>query len=156
MFMEQVIEIDLDKNLRKERCDPGEQICIYVPFTYKQSMYFTLRRVRSRFGGERRYFVCRYCNKNKLKLYTLMHSRTPSPIACRQCHGLKYDSQYGSQIPPVKLARIRSKMLPLFEDQLLIYGGRPTIYGKRIQKLAQKYDLMKPRALEWVKVQVQR
>lgn len=140
LFTTDIIEIDLDINLRKERTDPGEQIGIFVPFPYRRTVYFTLRRKPARYRGERRYFVCEHCNKNKLKLYTLRDVAVPAPIACRECYGLKYDSQYGSMLPFSKRSRIGLRLANVADNHLLEYDGRPTRYGKRVEKLRTQYE----------------
>ena len=139
LFTEDIIEIDLDTNLRKERYDPGEQIGIFVPTPYARTIYFTLRRRPARFRGERRYFICQHCKQNKLKLYTLRCAE-PAPIACRECYGLKYDSQYGSMLPFSKRSRIGLRLADVADNHLLEYDGRPTRYGKRVEKLRTQYE----------------
>lgn len=139
LFTEDIIEIDLDTNLRKERYDPGEQIGIFVPAPYAQTLFFTLKRRPARFRGERRYFICQNCKQSKLKLYTLKRA-VPAPIACRECYGLKYESQYGSMLPFSKRSRIGLRLANVSDNHLLEYDGRPTRYGKRVEKLRTQYE----------------
>lgn len=143
MFTDEVVEIDLDTNLKKERYDPGEQIYIFVPRPYGYSMFFNIRRVPSRFYGERRYFICRYCKKNKLKLYTLKNVSEPGPIACRQCYGLKYDSQYGPQTSRDNLRRAVDRMYDKICSKTIYYNGELTRHGRQLEKLEAKVELRK-------------
>ncbi len=148
LFTEDIIEIDLDTNLRKERYDPGEQIGIFVPAPYARTIFFTLRRRPARFRGERRYFICQHCKQSKLKLYTLKRAE-PAPIACRECYGLKYESQYGSMLPFSKQSRVGARLLKVANNHLLEYDQKPTRYGRRAERLEEQYHELRQETDAW-------
>ena len=58
------------------------------------------------FGGQQAYFQCQ-CDKRTTSLYF-----DGKRIACRQCHGLLYESQFSSkhEQPAAKAAKLRAKL----------------------------------------------
>lgn len=154
MFTDQVIEIDLYTNLRKQRfVTPDEsyatmeELWLHIPHPIGRSTSLPLRSTRQRYGL-RMSFLCQYCKRRVQKLY--VHPRhyngTNYPIACRKCHQLSYASQYQKddfsklQLSQYKLARLEQ------QKRRYWYCDRPTQFGRRYQKLREEtktfWDIM--------------
>jgi hypothetical protein len=71
------------------RTGHGEEVAEHVPYVWTET----------RFGGRRAWFKCLGCWKRCRVLYGGPRFR------CRRCHGLRYSSQYESQLFPVRTCR---------------------------------------------------
>jgi len=151
MFTENVIEIDLYTNLRKQRFivptkyTDLEELYIYIPPPVGFSVALPLRFTNQRIG-QRAWFLCRYCDRRVQRLYVHPFHRNDKhfPIACRRCHQLKYDSQYKKDILSKRWRLIQKMEKYRSQKRRLGYGSYPTQFGMRYRKYYQEYEALEP------------
>lgn len=82
------------------------------------------------FGGTRYWLVCEHCRRRFTNLYW-----KSDKLACRLCLGLDYGSRiYVSN--PLCMAYIRrKKAAELLDNRRLVYAGKPTRAGRRLNRL---------------------
>lgn len=144
MFLDQVIEIDLYTHLRRvrfieasESYQTMEDLFVLIP-QLGRSVVLPLRPSIQGYGT-RMAFQCQYCNRKVQKLYLhpghYDYTNKHYPIACRNCHKLKYVSQYRKgdfhkrEVAEYKLKRLEG------QKRRYWYGDNRTQFGKRWQKL---------------------
>ncbi len=139
MLISEALEIDLYESRKRYPLLYRGDVRVYVPFPLNKVVYLPLCTTKQRYG-RRIWFICEYCNRKVKRLYVVpVYTTNAGIIACRTCHGLKYDSQYRKDVVS-RREMIERKLLRFHrQKRQLWYGEKHTQFGKRYFKLKEKH-----------------
>lgn len=141
--VQRVIELNLRDITRRHRApiNSDEGIYTLVGEPYCKSVWLQIRTTSAKWGGLRKWLVCRHCDRNVCKLFVPVMS-TPNNevpyVACRKCVKLTYKSQFGNL--EIRHARLVQRLIDLYENRLIEYDGKPTRHGILAKKLEKRHE----------------
>lgn len=125
-------EIDLFECLKYDQMRNNGILHTYLPPPYTGYVDVQLCWTRVRYG-RRIWFQAPCCHRRTSKLYIYGNL-----IKCRQCHDLKYPSQYRKD--SFSRSEMTKRKLQRLQKRRLWNGGYPTQFGYRYNKLIEEWD----------------
>jgi len=134
------VEIDLYECLKYDPFRHYGQIRAYVRPPYNQTVHLPLTKTRQQIGN-RLWFLAPCCQRRTSKLYA-----ASGVVACRDCLGLKYASQYKKKadfrldMNRLKLARLEK------QKRRLWYADKLTQFGRQFYSLREEREKLEEQA----------